>query len=59
LKTEIDAGVLGFREVVELVRRALPNLSFEEVCWRFHFMMSIEHMNFWDVGRLQLLSGGS
>ena len=58
LKTQIDAGVLGFRDVITLFQRALPNLSFEEVCWRFHFMMSIEHMNVWDVSRLQMLSDG-
>jgi len=58
LKSLIDSGVVGFRDVVLLLQRALPQLSFEELCWRFHFMMSIEHMNFWDVGRLQLLSDG-
>lgn len=58
LKAQIDAGVLGFRDVVSLLNRALPHLSFEEVCWRFHFMMSIEHMNVWDVSRLQMLSDG-
>ena len=58
LKSMIDAGVVGFRDVIVLLQRALPHLSFEELCWRFHFMMSIEHMNFWDVGRLQLLSEG-
>jgi AcrR family transcriptional regulator len=58
LKAMIDVGVISFRDVIALLQRALPHLSFEELCWRFHFMMSIEHMNFWDVGRLQLLSEG-
>lgn len=58
LKEHIDRGVLGFRPVIGLLQRALPQLSRAELCWRFHFMMSIEHMNAWDVERLKLLSGG-
>ena len=58
LKKFIDDGVLGFRSTVDLLQRALPELSREELCWRFHFMMSIEHMNIWDVERLRLLSDG-
>jgi len=58
LKAEVDAGVLGFREVISLLQRAAPHLSFEDICWRFHFTMSIEHMNYWDADRLKLLSDG-
>jgi AcrR family transcriptional regulator len=58
LKKFIDDGVLGFRSVIDLLQQALPALSREELCWRFHFMMSIEHMNVWDVERLRLLSDG-
>ena len=58
LKKQIDDGVLGFRSIIDLLQRALPELSREELCWRFHFMMSIEHMNVWDVERLRLLSDG-
>ena len=58
LKKETDAGVEGFRAVVDLLARALPHLSRDEICWRFHFMMSIEHMNQWDTERLQVLSDG-
>jgi AcrR family transcriptional regulator len=59
LKEQIDAGVLGFRRFAELLHRAVPHLTMEEVYWRLHFTMSIEHMNYWDVERLKLLSNGS
>jgi AcrR family transcriptional regulator len=58
LKELADNGVANFREVIDLLARALPNLSRDEICWRFHFMMSIEHMNQWDTERLQILSDG-
>ena len=56
LKQHIDSGIFGFRPVLDLLQRALPHLSFEEICWRFHFLMAIEHMNQWDSERLLLLS---
>lgn len=58
LKKRVDEGVTAFRSIVDLLQRALPQMSREELCWRFHFMMSIEHMNVWDTERLRLLSGG-
>jgi AcrR family transcriptional regulator len=58
LKQMADRGVANFRDVIDLLARALPNLSRDEICWRFHFMMSIEHMNQWDTERLQILSNG-
>lgn len=58
LKRQIDAGVATFRRIIDLLQRALPGMSREELCWRFHFMMSIEHMNVWDVERLRILSEG-
>jgi hypothetical protein len=58
LKAQIDGGVVGFRKVIDLLQRALPAMDRTEICWRFHFMMSIEHMNVWDVERLQILSEG-
>ncbi len=58
LKELADQGVSGFRPVIDLLSRALPHLSRDEICWRFHFMMSIEHMNQWDTARLQILSEG-
>ena len=58
LKQETEVGVERFRAVVDLLARALPHLSRDEICWRFHFMMSIEHMNQWDTERLQTLSDG-
>lgn len=58
LKAQIDGGVAGFRKVIDLLQRALPAMARTEICWRFHFMMSIEHMNVWDVERLQILSEG-
>ena len=58
LKKQIDGGVAGFRRVVQLLQRCVPQLDFEEVCWRLHFTMSIAHMNYWDVERLKILSDG-
>ncbi len=58
IRSEIGKGVRGFQQLIPAFQRALPQLSFEEVCWRFHFMMSIEHMNPWDVDRLETLAGG-
>lgn len=58
MRAQIDTGVSKFRHVIPALQRALPHLSFEDLCWRFHFMMSIEHMNPWDVERLQVLSEG-
>jgi AcrR family transcriptional regulator len=58
LKSQIDVGVAQFRRIIDLLQRVLPNVSREELCWRFHFMMSIEHMNVWDAERLQILSEG-
>jgi hypothetical protein len=58
IKREADRGVANFRPVVDLLARAVPHLSHDELCWRFHFMMSIEHMNQWDIERLQILSDG-
>lgn len=56
LKREVDRGVMNFRPYIDLLQRALPHLSRAEICWRFHFMMSIEHMNAWDEERLLVLS---
>ena len=58
IRGEVDSGVSRFRHIIPALQRALPHLSVEEVCWRFHFMMSIEHMNPWDVDRLKVLSAG-
>jgi len=58
IKREADNGVANFRPVIDLLARAVPHLSHDELCWRFHFMMSIEHMNQWDIERLQILSEG-
>lgn len=58
LKKTADNGVSNFKAVIDLLARALPKLSRDEICWRFHFMMSIEHMNQWDTERLQILSDG-
>ena len=58
LKNFLDETALGFTSVIDLLQRALPHLSREEICWRFHFMMSIEHMNIWDADRLKILSSG-
>lgn len=59
IKREIDGGVVKFNNYIEMIHKLMPKLSKAEICWRFHFMMAIEHMNIWDDQRLKLLSAGS
>jgi AcrR family transcriptional regulator len=58
LKEEGDATVRELKRVVELLERALPDLSHAEICWRLHFTFGIEHMTHWDDARLAIMSGG-
>jgi len=59
LREAIDSGVVGLRRVVELLQRALPRLTHEDVCWRLHFTMKISHQTSWDTTRLGILSEGN
>jgi AcrR family transcriptional regulator len=56
VKQALDAGVLGFRRVVALLQRALPDLSHEDICWRLHFAIKLSHQTRWDAARLTILS---
>jgi AcrR family transcriptional regulator len=59
LRQETAVCAKNFRAVIDLLQRALPDYSREEICWRFHFLMGIEHLNTYDADRLQVLSDGA
>jgi len=58
LRDDIDTGVVGLRRLVDLLRRALPRLTEEDICWRLHFTMKITHQNDLDMARLTIMSRG-
>ena len=58
IKAEVDAGLVGLQQLVDLTQRAFPHLSREEICWRLHFTFGIEHMTHWDYARLEIMSEG-
>jgi AcrR family transcriptional regulator len=58
IKREVDAGAGRLAPLIEIVRRAAPHLSREEVFWRTHFTIGIGHMTMWDYERLEIMSGG-
>lgn len=43
---------------IEALQQALPNISAEEIFWRLHFLLNIEHATHTELGRLKHLSGG-
>lgn len=58
LREAIDRGVVGMHRVTDLLQRALPRLSHEDICWRLHFTMKISHQTQWDAVRLGIMSKG-
>jgi AcrR family transcriptional regulator len=58
LREAIDRGVVGLHRVTDLLQRALPRLSHEDICWRLHFTMKISHQTQWDAVRLNIMSKG-
>jgi AcrR family transcriptional regulator len=58
IKAEVDEGIRGMRETVDIAQRAFPHLSREEICWRLHFTFGVEHMTHWDNERLEIMSDG-
>jgi AcrR family transcriptional regulator len=58
VKEALDAGVVGFRRVVALLQRALPELSHEDICWRLHFAIKLSHQTRWDAARLTIIADG-
>jgi AcrR family transcriptional regulator len=59
VREALDAGVMGFRPIVALLKRALPHLTHEDICWRLHFTIKISQETHWDGARLKILSGGA
>lgn len=43
---------------VEELQKTLPNISAEDIFWRLHFLLNIEHATHTELGRLKHLSGG-
>jgi AcrR family transcriptional regulator len=58
VKEALDEGVVGFRRVVALLQRALPELSHEDICWRLHFVIKLSHQTRWDAARLTIVADG-
>jgi len=59
IKEALDAGVGGgFRPVLALLQRALPDLAHDDICWRLHFTIKLSHQTTWDAARLTILSDG-
>lgn len=56
LRQETAVCAKNFHAVIDLLQRALPAYSRTEICWRFHFLMGIEHLNTYDADRLRVLS---
>ena len=54
----LDSGVLGYHPIVTLLERALPNLTYEDICWRLYLTLKLSHQNERDVTRLSVLSKG-
>lgn len=58
IKRDIDAGAGRLGGLIDLLQRAVPHLTREEICWRLHFTIGIGHMTAWDFERLEIMSGG-
>jgi AcrR family transcriptional regulator len=58
IKREMDAGAGRLGGLIEVVQRAAPHLSRDEVCWKVHFTIGIGHMTMWDYERLEIMSDG-
>lgn len=58
IKEEVDSGLVGLKQLVDLAQRAVPHLTRKEICWRLHFTFGIEHMTHWDYARLEIMSDG-
>ena len=46
------------QKLIELLRRALPTASDEELYWSYHFVSGALSLSFAETGRIDLLSGG-
>jgi AcrR family transcriptional regulator len=58
VRDTLDIGVRGYHPIVGLLERALPHLSYEDICWRLYFTLKLSHQNERDASRLSVLSNG-
>jgi hypothetical protein len=58
VKREVDEGAGRLGPLIDVVQRAAPHLSREDVYWKVHFTIGIGHMTMWDYERLEIMSGG-
>jgi AcrR family transcriptional regulator len=54
----LDRDVGHLQRFVLPLARALPHLPQQEVYWRLHFVMGVQHSLYTDMKRLETLSGG-
>ncbi|WP_051329880.1 TetR/AcrR family transcriptional regulator [Niveispirillum irakense] len=54
----LDKDVGHLQRFVLPLARALPHLPQQELYWRLHFMMGVQHSLYTDMKRLETLSGG-
>lgn len=54
----LDKDVGHLQRFVLPLARALPHLPQQEVYWRLHFVMGVQHSLYTDMKRLETLSGG-
>jgi AcrR family transcriptional regulator len=58
IKHEVDAGAGRLGLLVDVLQRAAPHLSREDIFWKVHFTIGIAHMTLWDYERLKIMSEG-
>lgn len=58
IQAAIETSAGHLERIIQLLARALPALSPQDIYWRFHFCMRLEQMTPWDLRRLKLVSGG-
>ena len=54
----LDTGVRGYHPIVTLLERALPHLTYKDICWRLYLTLKLSHQNERDATRLSVLSKG-
>lgn len=59
LQDRIDETVHYLDEFIRLISIAMPEMPAHEIYWRLHFTMGIDHLNYFDLRRLNILSRGS
>jgi AcrR family transcriptional regulator len=59
IKRVIDTKIAHLEAFRDALARALPHLSYEELCWRLHFTLTMMHHFSVELERLANLSGGA